>query len=56
MERGLEMLQLQNIANVWPTIRNIFSVPHTENDYENLVSLLDELIDDGDNWQSVRDL
>lgn len=38
--------QLQNIANVWPTIRNVFSVPHTENDYENLVSLLDGLIDE----------
>ena len=38
--------QLQNIANVWPTIRNVLSVPHTENDYENLVSLLDGLIDE----------
>ncbi len=38
--------QLQNIANVWPTIRNVFSVPHTEKDYENLVSLLDGLIDE----------
>ena len=38
--------QLQNIVNVWPTIRNVFSVPHTENDYENLVSLLDGLIDE----------
>lgn len=38
--------QLQNIANVWPSIRNVFSVPHTENDYENLVSLLDDLIDE----------
>ncbi len=38
--------QLQNIASVWPTIRNVFSVPHTKNDYENLVSLLDDLIDE----------
>ena len=38
--------QLQNIANVWPTIKNVFSVPHTENDYERLVSLLDGLIDE----------
>lgn len=38
--------QLQNIANVWPSISNVFSVPHTENDYENLVSLLDGLIDE----------
>jgi HTH-type transcriptional regulator/antitoxin HigA len=47
MEGGLKMQpQLQNIANVWPTIRNIFSIPHTENDYENLVLLLDGLIDE----------
>ena len=38
--------QLQNIAKVWPSISNVFSVPHTENDYENLVSLLDGLIDE----------
>jgi HTH-type transcriptional regulator/antitoxin HigA len=38
--------QLQNIASVWPSISNVFSVPHTERDYENLVSLLDGLIDE----------
>ncbi len=38
--------QLQDIANVWPSISNVFSVPHTDNDYENLVSLLDGLIDE----------
>lgn len=38
--------QLENIANVWPTIKNIFSVPHTELEYKNLVSLLDSLIDE----------
>ena len=38
--------QLENIANVWPTIKNIFSVPHTEAEYKNLVSLLDSLIDE----------
>lgn len=38
--------QLENIANVWPTIKNIFSVPHTESEYNNLVALLDNLIDE----------
>lgn len=37
--------QLENIAGIWPTIKNIFSVPHTETEYENLVLLLDALID-----------
>jgi HTH-type transcriptional regulator/antitoxin HigA len=38
--------QLQNIADVWPSIKNIFSVPHSEDEYENLVSLLDSLVDE----------
>ena len=38
--------QLENIASVWPSIKNIFSVPHSNNEYENLVLLLDELIDE----------
>lgn len=38
--------QLENIANVWPSIKNIFSVPHSKSEYENLVSLLDSLIDE----------
>ncbi|MGB5684913.1 MAG: transcriptional regulator [Candidatus Electrothrix sp.] len=37
---------LENIASVWPSIKNIFSVPHSEVEYENLVSLLDSLIDE----------
>ena len=36
--------QLENIANVWPTIKDVFSVPHTESEYDNLVTLLDSLI------------
>ena len=38
--------QLENITNVWPKIKNIFSVPHTESEYDNLVTLLDKLIDE----------
>ena len=38
--------QLENIANVWPQIKNFFSVPHTETEYNNLVSMLDNLIDE----------
>ena len=38
--------RLENIANVWPSIKNVFSVPHSEAEYENLVSLLDSLIDE----------
>ncbi len=38
--------RLENIATVWPSIKNVFSVPHSEAEYENLVSLLDSLIDE----------
>jgi HTH-type transcriptional regulator/antitoxin HigA len=42
--------QLKEIANVWPNIQSVFSVPHNEKDYNNLVNLLDSLIDEvGDN-------
>ena len=42
--------QLKEIERVWPEIQNVFSVPHNEKDYNNLVSLLDVLIDEvGDN-------
>jgi len=38
--------QLENLANVWPKIKSFFSVPHTEEEYDNLVSMLDNLIDE----------
>ena len=38
--------QLKNIVSVWPQIKNIFSVPHTETEYDNIVSMLDDLIDE----------
>lgn len=47
MAGGIRMeTQLENIASVWPTIKNIFSVPHSDAEYQNLVSLLDNLIDE----------
>ncbi|MFH1975620.1 MAG: helix-turn-helix domain-containing protein [Pseudomonadota bacterium] len=42
--------QLKEIAKVWPNIQSVFSVPHNEKDYNNLVNFLDSLIDEvGDN-------
>jgi len=47
MEGGKKMKsQVQDLANVWPKIKNIFSVPHSEEDYQNLVSILDSLVDE----------
>ena len=44
--------QLKEIANVWPNIQSVFSVPHNEKDYNNLVNLLDGLIDEVGNNES----
>jgi len=44
--------QLKEIAKVWPNIQNVFSVPHNEKDYNNLVNLLDSLIDEVGNKES----
>ena len=42
--------QLENISKVWPTIKSIFSVPHSEDEYQTLVKTLDSLVDEvGDN-------
>ena len=39
-------IQLKEIAQIWPDIQPIFSVPHNEKDYNKLVNLLDSLIDE----------
>ena len=44
--------QLENISKVWPTIKTIFSVPHTESEYQVLVNILDNLIDEVGNNES----
>lgn len=38
--------QLENISKAWPTIKSIFSVPHSEEDYQQLVEILDSFIDE----------
>ncbi len=42
--------QLESISKIWPTIKAIFSVPHSEDEYLALVKTLDSLVDEvGDN-------
>ena len=38
--------QLEKIANIWPGIQNIFSVPHNQKEYNRLVHILDGVIDE----------
>ena len=44
--------QLENISKVWPTIKSIFSVPHSEDEYQALVKTLDNLVDEVGNNQN----
>ena len=44
--------QLENISKIWPTIKSIFSVPHSEDEYQTLVDMLDSLIDEIGNDQA----
>ena len=44
--------QLKEISNIWPNIQSVFSVPHNEKDFNNLVNLLDGLIDEVGNNES----
>jgi HTH-type transcriptional regulator/antitoxin HigA len=46
--------QLENIEKIWPTIKSIFSVPHSENEYNALVETLDSLIDEVGNNQEHK--
>ena len=45
MEKMMNM-QLDNISKVWPSVKAIFSVPHSEKEYQDLVETLDSLIDE----------
>lgn len=37
---------IDKVIDVWPIISPIFSVPHTKDEYNRLVNILDELIDE----------
>ncbi len=38
--------QLDNISKIWPSVKTVFSVPHSEKEYQALVEILDSLIDE----------
>jgi HTH-type transcriptional regulator/antitoxin HigA len=37
--------EIEHVAQVWPDLAPLLFVPHTESDYQRLVSLLDALLD-----------
>jgi len=38
--------QIKKIVKVWPVIRDVFTVPHSDKEYKKLVSFLDSIIDE----------
>ncbi len=38
--------EIKKVIDVWPAISNIVFVPHTEQEYNQIVDLLDKLIDE----------
>ncbi|VAX07622.1 hypothetical protein MNBD_GAMMA26-1376 [hydrothermal vent metagenome] len=46
--------QLENISKVWPTIKAVFSVPHSEKEYLALVKTLDCLVDEVGNSENHK--
>lgn len=46
--------QLENISKVWPTIKAVFSVPHSEREYRALVKTLDSLVDEVGNDENHK--
>jgi HTH-type transcriptional regulator/antitoxin HigA len=37
--------EMETVQQYWPSLTNILFVPHTEQEYERLVAILDSLID-----------
>ena len=46
--------QLENISKVWPAIKSVFSVPHSEKEYRALVKTLDNLVDEVGNNENHK--
>jgi len=42
----MQGLDLQKTLSAWATLENTIGVPHSEKDYQKLVSLLDALVDE----------
>jgi HTH-type transcriptional regulator/antitoxin HigA len=42
----MSVAELENVTKAWPPISRAVRVPHTEEDYRDLVQLLDQLTDE----------
>ncbi|KFI21412.1 hypothetical protein HW44_15285 [Nitrosococcus oceani] len=42
----MQTIEVDKVLNAWPPMARMIYVPHTEEEYERLVSFLDSLIDE----------
>lgn len=42
----MQDLDVAGVQNIWPRLSGLVYVPHTEEEYHRLVSLLDDLVDE----------
>ncbi|PJZ75320.1 helix-turn-helix domain-containing protein [Leptospira neocaledonica] len=40
------ILELERVRNIWPEVKDLLSVPHSDKQYKKLLKALDELIDE----------
>ncbi|TGK12188.1 helix-turn-helix domain-containing protein [Leptospira fletcheri] len=40
------ILELERVRNVWPEVKDLLSIPHSDKQYKKLLKALDELIDE----------
>lgn len=45
-EMGMQKIELRNTTDAWSALANRIYVPHSEEEYRQLVALLDSLIDE----------
>ena len=39
-------IQLEKISKIWPNIQDVLSVPHSQEEYDKIVNILDDIIDE----------
>lgn len=43
---AMTMMQIEKTKTAWPTLSDVVHVPHGQADYQELVALLDQLVDE----------
>lgn len=50
----MTLAQMDQVKTAWPSLAEALHVPHSEQDYQALVELLDRLVDEGARMKTIR--